>query len=206
MKETKVYLVRHGESRGNLDGRVQGQSESPLTERGRRQADAAGRALDDRGIDLVYCSDLSRAKDSADIMAASLGLSVQVDPRLREVSFGSLEGKTWAELDTYYTAAEARGDGDWYTHRPPGGESRQDLTARVYDTLEDLVKRHEGKTLLVVSHGGFIGFFFRAVLGMPTTPRYIGFRTPNCALHRFDHHGGRFHLVTWGERTHLEGL
>jgi probable phosphoglycerate mutase len=203
---TRLFLVRHGESEGNLRGRVQGQSESPLTDRGRAQARAAGRALRNRGIRHVYSSDLERARESAELIDESLGLGFAQDPRLREMCFGQLEGLAWSELDVYYAEAEARGEGDWYTHRPPGGESRAELTERVVDTLSDLVDRHRGETLLLVSHGGFIGFLLRRVLGLPGTPRYVGFRTPNGAIHRFDHRDERFHLVTWAEQVHLDGL
>lgn len=204
--ETRIYLVRHGESAGNVQGRVQGQSESELTERGRAQAEATGRALQDRGIHRIFSSDLSRASESAQLINRSLGLPLVKDRRLREMSFGILEGKTWAELDLYYAEAEQRGEGDWFTHCPPGGESRHQLTERVVSTLTDLVQTHPGQTLLVVSHGGFIGFLLRRVLSLPTSPRYVGFRTPNCAVHRFDHREDRFHLVTWAERVHLDPL
>jgi len=133
-----------------------------------------------------------------------LGLAVRLDPRLREMSFGHLEGRTWAELDAFFAESERAGRGDWFTCAPPGGESRAQLTERGWAVTRELAQRHGGTTVAVVSHGGFIGFFLRRVLGLPTRRAYVGFRTRNCAIHTFEYAEGGFHLVTWGEMAHLD--
>ncbi|MEM1025518.1 MAG: histidine phosphatase family protein [Myxococcota bacterium] len=204
---TRLLLVRHGQTTSNLAGRVQGHSESDLTELGVAQARSTADALRDRGIERMYSSDLGRAQRTAGIIGARLGLESVLDPRLREVCFGGLEGRTWAELDTHFRDAEARGEGNWFTHVPPGpgGESRQGMQRRAVDTLTSICRRHPEQTVLVVSHGGFIGFFMRWVLGVQSKERYAGFRTPNCAIHTFEWREKAFHLLTWAERAHLDG-
>ena len=201
-------MVRHGQTTFNAAGRVQGHSESPLTELGIAQAVAVGGALAGRGIRHIYSSDLVRAARTAEAIGRTLELPVKTDRRLREVCFGDLEGQTWEELDTYFARAEEQGRGTWFDVRSPGegGESRKDLQERAIAAVSDLVSRHPGETILVVSHGGFIGFFLRWLLQLRTSERYVGFRTANCAIHAFDHRAGAFHLVTWGERAHLDGL
>lgn len=201
---TRLILIRHGETAFNRDGRVQGHSESDLTELGMEQAHAAAEALEGRSVQRLYASDLSRARATAQIIGDRLGLTVQLDRRLREMSFGSLEGRTWSDLDAYFREAEASGRGDWFTATPPGGESRAELTERGWSITTELVLRHPDETVVVVSHGGFIGFFLRRVLGLRTDRPYVGFRTRNCALHTFDFNGDGFHLVTWGESWHLD--
>lgn len=204
---TRLLLVRHGQTTSNMEGRVQGHSESPLTELGVRQARSTAEALVGRGIQRVYSSDLGRAAQTARIIGERIGLEPELDPRLREVCFGELEGRTWGELDAHFSAAEAGGQGDWFTHVPPGhgGESRQQMQRRAVETMEVLCRRHPDETLLVVSHGGFIGFFMRWVLQVQAKERYAGFRTPNCAIHTFEWRDEAFHLLTWAERNHLTG-
>lgn len=200
---TRLLLIRHGETRFNREGRAQGHSNSDLTARGVAQARACAEALVPRGVARLYASDLSRARQTAQIIGDRLGLSVQLDPRLREMSFGRLEGRTWEELDAYFHEAEATGAGDWFTAVPPGGESRAQLTERGWAVTHEIARQHPDETVAVVSHGGFIGFFLRQVLGLRTDQRYVGFRTHNCAINVFELRADAFHLVTWGEQAHL---
>ncbi|MEU0514848.1 histidine phosphatase family protein [Amycolatopsis sp. NPDC006125] len=142
-----VHLVRHGQSAWNVAGRVQGQSPraGSLTAAGRAQA----AALDVTGTVLVS-SDLPRARETAEIIAARLGLPVLVDAGLREQRLGALEGRRFAEVRPVI-------DGLWAhpLRLPPGGgESVADLHLRVRRTLGRLAARHAGEELVVVTHGG----------------------------------------------------
>ena len=95
---TTLLLVRHGETDWNRDGRWQGQSDTPLNELGRRQARELAEQLD--GVDVVYSSDLARARETAEILAERAGVEVRLDPRLRERGFGAWEGLTLAEIES----------------------------------------------------------------------------------------------------------
>ena len=203
---TRLLLIRHGETHFNREGRAQGHSNSDLTALGVAQARACAHALSTRGVERLYASDLSRARQTAQIIGDRLGLSVRLDPRLREMSFGRLEGRTWAELEAYFRQVEAAGAGDWFSAVPPGGESRAQLTERGWAVTNEIARSHPNETVALVSHGGFIGFFLRQVLGLRTDQRYVGFRTHNCAINAFELREERFHLVTWGELRHLEDL
>ncbi len=150
-----IYLVRHGQSRWNLERRSQGQADAPgLTELGRAQAAAAATAI---GLDLdaepdpiVRTSDLTRATDTAEIVAAAFGLTVQVDPRLRERSLGRLDGLGYDE--THAAVAEL----DWTDPdlRIGGGESSRELYHRTAEVLAEYRARQ--RPVLVVSHGDLI--------------------------------------------------
>jgi broad specificity phosphatase PhoE len=154
---TRVLLVRHGQTTWNAQGRWQGQLESPLSPLGRRQAAEAARAVG--ALDAIVASDLTRAADTAAIIAESLGVGpVRLDARLRERDVGEWQGLTRREI-------EARFPGDldaWRT--PPGFEHDDDVAARATAALTDLHAVHPGTTVLAVTHGGVIRALAR-VLG-----------------------------------------
>ena len=151
---TTLLLVRHGETDWNRDGRWQGGSDTRLNELGREQAWALAEELDGN-IDVLYSSDLARARETADIVAAKLGLEVRVDPRLRERSFGSWEGLTMPEIEERFTDAHRR----WVAGEGAGAEDAEafeDFSARVNDFLAEVLRLHPGENVLVISHGGSI--------------------------------------------------
>jgi broad specificity phosphatase PhoE len=150
---TTLLLVRHGETDWNREGRWQGQSDTSLNDVGREQAARVAEELD--GVDVVYSSDLARARETADIVARRLGLDVQLDRRLRERAFGAWEGKTAPEIETEFRDAHAR----WLAGEGPGAEDAEPFDAfavRVHGFLDDALARHPNETVLVVAHGGTI--------------------------------------------------
>jgi probable phosphoglycerate mutase len=151
---TTVLLARHGETDWNAERRWQGHADQPLNENGRAQARALGEALTGRGIDHIYASDLSRAYETATIAAERLGLPVETDVELREVDVGDWAGRRMAEIEQSDPDAYARwrdGGKGW-----KGGESYEEMGARVIAALIRLAAKHPGETLLVVTHGGSI--------------------------------------------------
>jgi len=151
---TTLLLVRHGETDWNRNGRWQGGSDTPLNDLGREQARALAQQLDG-DIDVVYSSDLARARETADIVAARLGLEVRVDPRLRERGFGSWEGLTTLEIEERFAEAHGR----WRAGEGAGAddaETFEDFSARVNRFLADVLRLHPGEEVLVISHGGSI--------------------------------------------------
>ena len=152
MAETTILLVRHGETDSNAEGRIQGQTNTPLNERGRAQAQALADELAGEAIAAVYSSDLDRARETAEILAGRLDLPVVVDPALRERNFGSWEGRTVDEFEARWPGAWARwregdeGEGDVEDHLA--------LAARVRDAIHRLAAAHPGERILIVAHGG----------------------------------------------------
>jgi broad specificity phosphatase PhoE len=146
---TTLLLVRHGETDWNAEGRLQGHTDTPLNDYGRRQAATLAEALAGDGIDAVYSSDLSRARETAEIVAARLGLPVVVEPGLREKNWGSWEGLTPMERDaTEYV-----------------GESTEDHRDRTLRALREIAERHPDARVLVVTHGGSMRRVQAAVTG-----------------------------------------
>src|SRR5262249_57183414 len=107
------------------------------------------------GVDVVYASDLTRARETAEILAQRSGLDVEVDERLRERGFGAWEGKTGPEVEAQFSDAHAR----WRAGEGPGADDAEpfaDFAVRVQSFLEDVLERHPDETVLIVSHGGSI--------------------------------------------------
>jgi probable phosphoglycerate mutase len=151
-----LILVRHGETDWNAAKRLQGQTDIPLNARGRDQAEAVGRSLSRDVPQLAeyafVASPLVRAQETMRRMRQAMGLapdSYDLDERLKEMSFGTWEGSTLAEIRARDPATMKARDADRWTHRPPRGESYVDLTDRVRRALE-----RRPRPLLVVAHGG----------------------------------------------------
>lgn len=142
----QVLLLRHAETSWNVEGRLQGRLESPLTANGERQVEDAAAALPD-SFGLVVSSDLERARSTAQPFVDRHGIELRLDHRLRERSWGDWEGFSKSEL--------ARRDPDWRSVRPPGFETDEMVWERVRPAIDEL--RAESRSVLVVTHGGLIG-------------------------------------------------
>lgn len=136
---TTLLLVRHGETDWNAEGRLQGQTDRPLSDYGRRQARRLAEELEDEDLAAIYSSDLARARETAEIVGERLGLQVVVDPDLREKDWGTWEGLTAVERDRVEFV----------------GESTEDHRDRMLRALRRISERHpaDGR-VLVVTHGG----------------------------------------------------
>jgi broad specificity phosphatase PhoE len=164
-------LIRHGESTGNREWRLQGQQDFPLSKRGRRQARLLARRLAGMDIAVLYSSTVRRAWQTAQVIAQSLGLAVQPLPGVEEYDFGELSGLTWAEIcqrapDLAAAAVSRSGE---YPHFP-GEEGRDGFRQRVCAALWGLQEKHGGDAVAVVAHAGPIGVFLLDVLGLPLRP------------------------------------
>lgn len=162
----KLYCVRHGETVYNTAGRIQGQFDSQLSQLGLRQCQAVAEALAVEAIDAVIASPLSRALQSAQVIADHLRLPVEVDPRLMEINAGIFQGQTWEEIEAKF-AAEAI---QWRTQDPdyriPQGESRRDVMLRAEAALVAIREAGHRKAI-VVAHGGSLSAAFKALLEIP---------------------------------------
>ena len=153
MKTTRLILIRHGETRWTREKRYQGSTDIFLTPKGKRQARAAAKRLLARGVDILYTSSLTRARETGAAIARVIRKKPQAAPRLNEINFGTWEGKTAAELLKTKDKAFRRWErGEWVT--PPGGESKAAFRNRIAGFLREVLKRHQGKTMALVSHGG----------------------------------------------------
>ncbi len=178
----RFLLVRHGESTYNAEGRIQGQQDAPLSERGRGQAERIGERLRSYEFDACYASDLSRAADTARaIMQHHPNVPFEYVPLLREIKFGIFEGRIMPEIEEMYPEEYAQWMDDRRAFVPPGAESGDELSERAGRALRWLQERgHEG-TVLVVAHGAILNAFLGQFLQLGGESRYR-FHFDNTAL------------------------
>jgi broad specificity phosphatase PhoE len=157
---TTFYFVRHGESEANAARRFAGQSDSPLTERGRRQAETVADALKTVHFDKIVSSDLSRTRDTAEVIARVQGVPVEIVPELREIDVGETTGKAFDEIAGL---PQWKDDGfvAW-----PGGETLEQVLARSHAAIARLARENPGKTICVVGHGGTNRILLSHFLGL----------------------------------------
>ncbi|MFQ5409006.1 MAG: histidine phosphatase family protein [Anaerolineales bacterium] len=150
---TTLFLVRHGQTDWNVQGRYTGQSDIPLNALGRRQAHAAASQLADLSPSAVYTSDLQRAYETARIIAQRCTLPLYTDVRLREINQGVWEGLLLDEIKARYAAEFARRAADPVHIAPPGGERVGAVQTRVLNAVADIVAAFPAQQVVVASHG-----------------------------------------------------
>lgn len=161
---TTLYLVRHGQTTWNAEGRIQGHQNSVLTESGRSQVAALADKLADIHFDALYSSDLARAYQSAEILAAKRQLVILTSQALRERSSGRLEGQLRheikEELDAIWQAInQLPPEERWHARVAEDAESEAEVMARFIPFIREIAVAHDGQSVLVVSHGALIRTF-----------------------------------------------
>ncbi|HRJ27077.1 MAG TPA: histidine phosphatase family protein [Fimbriimonadaceae bacterium] len=197
----RLYLIRHGQTAANERGVAQGHLDEPLDEVGLHQA----RLLADHWtapLDEIWSSDLTRCRVTAGFLASQTGAPIQIDPRLRERSFGELEGRAFAEVRARLDTLAAQAEIPIEAARPEGGESTLDVWNRLDGVLEQ-IQSSPHRSLAIVSHGGTCATLLaRLIAATPQTLRSFRFgNTAVTELRRTDH--GVFHLVRFAETPHL---
>lgn len=162
---TLVYLIRHGETDWNVEGRFQGHSDTPLNDIGRKQAGAVARWLAHQPVtfNALYTSDLVRCVDTAQMIADELRLPMIAAPALRELHCGEWEGYTSPAIDAHYPGQLTRWRQEVDTFPIPGGESVTDVMRRVSVFYERTVVKHLGEAIIMVSHGGALSALLIAI-------------------------------------------
>ncbi len=203
---TRLYLIRHGQSAGNAEGRFGGHGPTPLSDLGRDQAERTANLLAKEGINAIYSSDLLRAVQTAEPLAKMLDLPINTSPAFRERHVGVLEGLTFDE-------SKERFPRDYYAlinrnihHVITDGESYRQLLQRITDELEAIIHDNNGRRLAVFSHTGAICFLTLHLMGAihrgtKTTPWII---TSNCGINRFELRGPRnVRVIALNDTRHL---
>ncbi len=206
MISTEILLLRHGESRGNIDKIMAGQIDIPLTEKGLLQAEAAADFLLTQNIDVIYSSDLSRAYQTAAVFSEKSGIPIfEVLKDLREISTGDFEGIAFSEIvekydvdfGLYFTSA-------FGVYSFPDGESTEAAGQRFYNCVLKIAKDNPGKRVLVATHAAVIRSFWGIINGIPRA--VLGDRVPfssNASVSRVVFDGEKFAPISYSENEHL---
>lgn len=201
-----LYFVRHGETDHNAGDLAMGQTDIPLNELGREQARQTTEFLRRYPIARIVSSDLQRAMDTAAPLGAALGLAVEADPRLRELSFGIFEGKRVADCVRDHPELAAQWRTGSFDFAPPGGESRRQLMQRTRAALDELLSAPE-EHIAVFTHGGALTALHTHLVenGHPQPREHIHrvFRFHNGSVSMAAHAGDHWHFLVVNSTLHL---
>jgi broad specificity phosphatase PhoE len=199
----KLVIVRHGETESNVQHKVMGQLDSPLTAKGIQQAKAIADRLRRLKFTSIYSSDLGRAVQTANIIAETCGKQIIFDAELREWNMGIFEGLTVSEMHEKFP--QERQDyeqiGDEYII--PKGESLTQCRARGFRILNAIAERHSDENVVVVTHGCVLMGFFEMVLDLRSGNTWR-FKLDNANFCAFEYVKERWSLVVWNDVSHLE--
>ncbi|MFI6578729.1 histidine phosphatase family protein [Nocardiopsis sp. NPDC050513] len=195
---TDLVLARHGETTWHADNRYAGSSDVALTARGHAQAEALASWADGAGLDAVWCSTLSRARETALLSARAIGAPPHADERLRELDFGEAEGRTAAEMERLFPERRAAFTADPVAHHLPGGEDPRLAVKRALSCFDDIVDRYPEGRVLVIAHSTLIRLVLCHVLGVPLREyRRLLPTVRNTALTTLSVTGGRTALIDY---------
>lgn len=174
----ELFVTRHGETQYNIETRICGHADIPLTKKGEEQARELAKEVEKYGIDLIVVSPLIRAKRTADILSEMLNIPIVEDERLKERNYGTIDG-------TYEGTPGFMEDWIQFGYIYPEGESLLKVVQRVYNFLEDIKDCYNGKKVLVVSHGGIcrvINSYFNSL----TNEEFFDFFLENCKVLKYE--------------------
>jgi len=196
-----IYLVRHAETTWNLEGKVQGSRDTPLSLDGLAQTAKTVAFLSALRFDTIFTSPLTRARAIAEPVGINLGVSPIVMPELREIEFGGWEGHTWNEIETMYPATLAAWELKSLEARPDGGESLTDVGCRA-EKVRSMIESSSGELVLVVAHGGLNRVLMSVLLDLPISS-YNNFTQPNACISIFEAETSKWQARVIDSTCHL---
>ena len=179
---TDLFLVRHGETIWNTESRYQGWKDSPLTATGKKQAIVHGRLLAENKVSAIFASPLGRVRQTVELISHSVNVEVFFDERLREINIGDWGGQTIAHTRKHFSAEWAARKKNPITFKPPNGESRRDLQARVAPAVDEILAANYGK-VAIVSHGITTRVILNHLLGLSIKDQ-LAFTVPNECIYQ----------------------
>ncbi len=207
MTTTRFCLVRHGETDWNAERRLQGYTDTHLNTRGLAQADQMAKALKKINFqfDVLYTSDLQRAKQTANAIEGLYAVSAISHSSLRERHLGALQGLTVSEAPLLEPEL-------WNTHLSRdihhelrGGESILQFSSRIKNALQDIQEKHAGKTILIISHGGALDMMYRIASNQALdAEREVA--VPNTSLNWISYDEAKWKVDSWADTSHLDRL
>lgn len=172
----KIYFVRHGQTEDNVNKIATGHRDTPLSDEGLKEAEKLAFEIPN-DFTQMYSSDLTRCKQTTEILNRKLGLKITYDPRLRERNFGSLTGQS---VETFSSEIREKDKNQKYDYRPYGGESVEDVKNRVFDFIKDLLNKQKEAKVLVVTSAGIIRLLHNLV------NKEVHEKIHNASIHEFE--------------------
>jgi len=204
--QTRLFLVRHGEARGNVERVFHGYTDSDLTENGKQQVQRAVKRLENEIIDCFYSSDLKRARQTAEAIAELRGLSVKTDERLREINGGLWENVPWDDLPARFPESYMHWVDTPYLLQMPDGEGMQAFYDRLVEAVNDIIRLHTGQTICIASHGTAIRVLCCYFKGLPLSALLDVDWCDNAAITEVLHDYNGFRIIVEGDNSHLADI
>ena len=198
----RLYLLRHGQTEWNIEGKIQGKTDIPLNETGLRQARCLAEGMREREISAVYSSPLLRAAQTAEILAEEKGLSVSVLPELREVDFGLWEGRSWTEVDAEFHEDFRRWEENPAEYMPTGGESRESCRERCRAAMEQILAGTVTDAA-IVAHGGILAHVADYLLRNQKEKEEIIVKNASISIIEYDRSTEMGRLLLLNDTAHL---
>jgi 2,3-bisphosphoglycerate-dependent phosphoglycerate mutase len=205
MAETKLIVVRHGETQWNIEGRWQGHDDSPLTLKGRKQAKAVAQCLSKSDFSVIYSSDLGRAFHTAEIISETTGKKIIPDDRLRERHLGVFQGLTLSEMSEKQPEVFKEYQNSNPDHIIPEGESIRQIYTRSIACFNEIAQKHVGEAIVIVTHGGVLNGLVRYVNSISLEAQVM-IKLWNAGINTFCYQKGKWELLTFGEINHLKNI
>ena len=208
-RATNVLLIRHGQSRGNAERRFGGHTATPLSARGRNQAQATALTLKSESVTAIYSSDLARAIETARPLSSLTGLKIHGTSAFRERSVGVMEGLTFEDAAQQHPeqyAALLRRD---FEHVLTGGESYRQLLGRAREKLDEVIEQNRGGKIALFSHTGTICILALHLMGALDAPdlKPVWISTGNCGITRFElRDDGFVRVLALNDTSHLASV
>ncbi len=191
----RLILVRHGETEDNVNHISQGHRDTGLNEQGRLQSAAIGRALNAEKVDAIFSSDLRRARETAEAILRFHNAPVTFSSHIREQSIGVFEGRPRSHFKDFMLEAAPRGKLEEVA--PEGGESMAQVRRRAEDFLRMLTQKYAGRTVIVISHGGFLKMLLGVLLDKSAGESLTMFELKNACISIIEvsHSGSKVHVI-----------
>ena len=202
----KIYLIRHGQTDWNLEGKIQGRHDVSLNETGSKQAELLAMGMDKRPVVQIFSSRQKRALETVQAVGRRQHVAVTVIDGLEEVEFGEWEGKTWDEISREYPEEFKV----WCTEPaeivPPGGESRPQIYRRIGNALKEILRRSRGD-IAIVSHGAALAYMVSIMLEKELGDHdEIIVKNASISTVEYDRETGKFHMAEANDVSHLKAL
>lgn len=198
-----IYLIRHGESVWNMEGRVQGRGDPGLSVQGKRQARAVAKRVKKEKIGLIYASSLKRSAQTAGIIASETGAKIRFRPDIQEIILGAWQGKTIDEIKRLYPGSYAAWLKSPSKARIPGWEGVPNFTRRINRAFRSIIDTNSAGNICVVTHWGVIAAFLSRLIRTDFDWFFKTVRIDNCAIHKLSFQNGKAVIECINDTKHL---
>lgn len=195
MSKTKLYIIRHAETTGNIEHRLTGRQDYELTEKGIETTKILSEELKDVKFDVAYSSTSDRTAKTIQKVADENGLDIQKIEDLCEMYFGVYDGEKWDDVNKINPSIKQRQRKINVIEGIEDQETMDEVTDRMYKCISDICKKNVGKTILICSHGVAIEAFLRKIVGMPFSEQREKFCQHNTAINELEYNSGEFSIL-----------